>query len=217
MKKSLLVTALLILTASCKKETETTAVEVAADTISTPQNKALAAPLDSVAMIKAWENYMMPGEPHKMLATDDGNWDTDFILYHSADDKNPMKIKMTATSKMILGGRFQESRHIGVMYGKPFEGVSIMGYDNASKKMVATWYDNMGTGIMYLTGEFDAAKKMLSLRGEASDVMTGKAKPYRETYTFVDENTRKMVMYDVDQNGVEYKSIDITMKRKPMN
>jgi hypothetical protein len=43
--------------------------------------------------------------------------------------------------------------------------------------------------------------------------MNGKKTPYRETYTIVDANTRKMEMFDT-KNGQEYKSMEIIMKRK---
>src|SRR5690606_24172695 len=132
--------------------------------------------------------------------------------YMSANDQNPQKWKMTAVTKMILGGRYQESRHSGNVMGQPFEGVSIMGYDNASKKIVSTWYDNMGTGIMYVSGDYNPNSDTVELRGEMTDPMTGKKKPYRETFRVVDNDTRHIVMYDVDEKGSEYKSMEITVK-----
>ncbi len=214
MKKSIFALAILAMTASCKKtETvETTAVEVR-DSVVVTDEKPLAEPMDSVAMMKAWEKYMMPGDQHKLLATDVGNWDEEFTMYMSATDTNPMKLKMSASVKMIMGGRYQESKHIGMMNGQPFEGVSTIGHNNASNQMESTWFDNMGTGIMYMTGDLDSKTKTISLKGETTDPMSGKKKPFRETYTFTDENTRNITMYDVDQNGNEYKSIVIVMKR----
>ena len=43
--------------------------------------------------------------------------------------------------------------------------------------------------------------------------MNGEKTPYRETYTFVDANTRKMEMFDT-KGGKKYKSMEIVMKRK---
>ena len=210
------VAVLSLLATSCKKEeTKTSTTQIENDTITVTKEETTAAvPMDSVAMMKAWEQYMTPGEPHKMFATDNGTWDEENTMYMQPNDPNPMKAKMVAVNKMVFGGRYQESRHTGMIMGEPFEGVSIMGYDNAAKKIVSTWYDNMGTGIMYLTGDFDPSSKTIELRGEVSDPMTGKKKPVRETYTFTDENTRNMVMYDVTPDGTEYKSMEIVMKRR---
>jgi hypothetical protein len=120
---------------------------------------------------------------------------------------------MTAESRMILGGRFQEMTHRGTFMGEKFEGISTMGYDNASKKIVSSWIDNMSTGIIYLTGDFDSKTNSVELKGEVTDPMTKKVKAARETYTIVDDNTRKVIMYDVTPDGKEYKSMEIVMTR----
>lgn len=60
----------------------------------------------SEAEMKAWENYMTPGDMHKMLAETVGNWNEEIIMW-----MNPAAplTKSTATSKieMIMGGRYQ--------------------------------------------------------------------------------------------------------------
>ena len=204
-----------LLMMSCKKEeTKTVTTDVETDTIAPVEETTTAAPMDSAAMAKAWENYMTPGEPHKFFAKDAGTWDEEATMYMGANDPNPQKWKMTAFTKMILGGRYQESRHTGNVMGQPFEGVSVMGYDNASNKIVSTWYDNFGTGIMYLTGEYNPNSDTVELRGKMTDPLTGNEKPYRELFKIIDNDTRKIEMYDVDANGMEYKSMEITMTRK---
>lgn len=218
MKKTILSLAAIILMATaCKKAEETPAADATmpADTTAVPTETAAAAkPMDSAAMMKAWEAYATPGEPHKMLAMDNGNWECESTMYMSANDPNPTKTKMTSTSKMVMGGRYQESRYRGNMMGQPFEGVATVGYDNASKKYVSSWMDNMGTGLMYMTGDYDAATKTMNMKGECIDPMTGQKKNVRETFAIVDDNTRKMEMFDTDASGKEYKSMELTMTRK---
>ena len=216
MKKTILSFAVLIvMMTACKKETTVTTTQVAADTTAVKDDVAEAsAPMDSISMMKAWEAYATPGEAHKNLAMDNGTWHEESTMWMSPDDPKPMKMTMTAVSKMIMGGRYQETRHRGTMEGQPFEGVSTIGYDNASKEMVSTWYDNMSTGIMYLTGKPEAGSKTTEFKGECTDPLTGKLKPIRETFTIVDANTRKMEMFDVTPDGKEYKSMEITMTRK---
>lgn len=160
---------------------------------------------------KAWMAFMTPGEQHAMMAKDDGKWNSD-ITFYMAPDAPPTTTKSTCTNEMILGGRYQRSVHKGDMMGMPFEGISTMGYDNGRKIFFSTWIDNMGTGIMYMEGKYDAGKKVLELKGTTTDPATGKAMPVRETMRRIDNNTQEMEMYNT-VNGKEFKSMVIRYTR----
>lgn len=215
MKKIAMAAALCLMTVACK-QAEDKALDnnlIAVDTATAVSTETASAPMDSVAMMKAWENYMTPGEVHKIFASDNGRWNVDMTMWMTPDTP-PTKNTMTAESRMIMGGRYQEMKHSGNLMGEKFEGISTMAYDNASKKIVSTWIDNMGTGIMHMSGEFNPSSKTVELKGEVTDPMTSKVKTVRETYTFVDDNTRKMEMFDVTPQGKEYKSMEIVMTRR---
>jgi hypothetical protein len=217
MKKTILSFAALLLIATACKKTETTTTEATTVTDTTTaktETIEAAKPMDSAAMMKAWQAYMTPGEPHKMLAMDNGNWTCESTMWMKPDDPNPTKSKMTATSKMILGGRYQEATYSGSMMGQPFEGKSTVGYDNSKKQIVSTWVDNMGTGIMYMSGDYDGTSKTMELKGDCVDPMTGQKKSVRETFTMVDDNTRKMEMFDTAEGGKEFKTMELVMTRK---
>lgn len=204
---------LLVLATACKKaEDKAVDATVTIDTTAVKEESP-AAPMDSVAAQKAWEEFMTPGEIHKQLAMDNGTWDEDITMW-MAPDAPPTKNKATAVSKMILGGRYQEQRHTGTFMGMPFEGIGTLGYDNASKKMVSSWIDNMGTGIMSMSADYDGKAKTIEFKGEVTDPITKKVKPSRELFTMVDDNTRKMEMFDVSPDGKEYKCMEIIMTRK---
>jgi hypothetical protein len=70
----------------------------------------------------------------------------------------------------------------------------------------------MGTGLTVLKGEWDAATKTITLKGEMMDAMTGKAGPMRETLKIVDENTQIMEQFNM-KDGKEYKSMEIKFTR----
>ncbi|HMI07889.1 MAG TPA: DUF1579 domain-containing protein [Flavobacterium sp.] len=217
MKKTILsLAALVLMTAACKKAEETPAADATpTDSTAVKTETAEAAkPMDSAAMMKAWKDYMTPGDAHKTLAMDNGNWDCESTMWMKPDDPNPTKTKMTGVSKMILGGRYQESRYTGMMMGQPFEGISTVAYNNASKQIESSWVDNMGTGLMFMKGDYDGTSKTMELKGECTDPMTGKVKKTRETYTIVDDNTRKMEMFDTDPSGKEFKTMEMMMTRK---
>ena len=87
---------------------------------------------DQDAAMKAWQAYMTPGDIHKMIAKDDGEWNEEITLW-MVPGSPPTKSTATAVNKMIMGGRYQESKHVGNFMGMPFEGYSLLGYDNAKK------------------------------------------------------------------------------------
>lgn len=163
-------------------------------------------------MMKAWMAYMTPGDAHKMLAMDNGSWKEEMTMW-MGPDAPPQKYSLTVSNNMIMGGRYQESVHKGEMNGMQFEGRSVVGYNNASKKMMSTWIDNMGTGIMNMEGAWDGKSKSIEFKGTTVDPMTGKEMKVREVFTMVDENTRKMEMFDT-HDGKEFKSMEITMTRQ---
>jgi hypothetical protein len=171
-----------------------------------------APPMES-AMMAMWMANATPGEMHAMLAKANGEWEAEVTSWMDPAAP-PTKSKSSATNKMILGGRFQMSEHTGCFGGMPFEGISIVGYDNARKVFNSTWMDNMGTMVMNLEGTWDAANKTIHLAGRCTNPMGGGMMNVREDFTLVDDNTQKMIMWGPDMKGKEYKTMEITFTRK---
>lgn len=159
----------------------------------------------------AFTQSMSPGDMHKTLAKHDGNWTAEMTMY-MVPGTDPIKSTSTVVNKMILGGRYQESKHSGNIMGMAFEGISVTGYDNNRKVFVSTWIDNLGTSITYMEGTWDAATKSIILQGKSAS-MTGEQIVIREIITLVDDNTEKMVMYTIN-NGEETKTMEATLTRK---
>lgn len=172
-----------------------------------------AAPPDSATMMKAWMDYMTPGEMHKMMENCNGEWVSEMTMW-MAPDAPPTQNTSACTNKMILGGRYQQSEHKGNFDGMPFEGISTTGFDNAKKKFVSTWIDNMGSGMMYMEGTYDAASKTMSCSGKQVDPVSGKDMDVRQTLTFVDNDHQTMEMFMTPVGGKEYKNMEIKYTRK---
>ena len=166
----------------------------------------------SEAEMKAWQTYMTPGEIHKMLAASDGEWNEEITMW-MAPGAPPTKSTATAVNKMIMGGRYQESKHTGNFMGMPFEGYSLVGYDNAKKTFMSSWIDNMGTGIMFMEGKWDEKTKSVHFKGTGVDPATGKDLKIRETFKIVDADTQLMEMY-CEKDGKEFKNMEIKFTRK---
>ncbi|MCG2420222.1 DUF1579 domain-containing protein [Aequorivita sp. F47161] len=201
--------------ASCKdesKETMETDTTVATDSIVSEEPQTPEPPMDSIAMQKAWEAYMTPGEPHKMMAADVGQWN-DELTFWMGPDAPPEKATATEDVKMILGNRYQVATTKGEMMGMPFEGRSTIAYDNATNEYISTWIDNMGTGLSVMRGKYDPASKATTLTGTMVDPMTGNEKQMKQIYTIIDDDTRKMEMFIISEGGEEFKNMEILMKR----
>jgi hypothetical protein len=165
------------------------------------------------AEMKAWMEYMTPGEIHKEMAKWDGEWNEDLTMW-MAPGAPAQKSTATCVNKMILGGRYQSSMHTGSFNGMPFEGMSTVAYDNVKKTFVTTWIDNMGTGMMVMEGKWDEKTKTLNTKGKQTDPMTGKDMAVRETFQIIDDNTQKMEMFMTPAGGKEYKSMEVVFTRK---
>lgn len=191
------------------KATDTT---TAADN-STKKEEAFV-PVDSATSMKNWMAFSTPGTEHTMLAKSNGTWTSDMTMWEY-DGAAPQKTTGTAVNKMILGGRYQQSTHTATMMGMPFEGVSTLGYNNATKKYESSWVDNMGTGVMHMEGTWDDASKSVTFTGTCINPSTMKECEMKEVFTIVDDNTQKMEMWGQDpKTGKQFKAMEIMLTRK---
>ena len=170
-------------------------------------------PMDTAAMNKAWTTYMTPGDMHKWMAKTNGTWEAEVSQWMDAAAP-PTKAKAINVQSSALGGRYVIGKFTSTMMGQPMEGISTMGYDNARKMFTSTWVDNMGTGIVHMSGTYDETTKTLNLKGHQTDPMTGKDSDIREEMKMIDDNTYTMTMYGAGMDGKEMKFMEGTFKRK---
>ncbi|HLK29298.1 MAG TPA: DUF1579 domain-containing protein [Puia sp.] len=161
--------------------------------------------------MKAMQDYMTPGDVHKMIAKYDGTWNSSVSVWMQPGAA-PMTSKSVAVYTMILGGRYQQAKMTGDYGGMPFEGFSLLGYDNAKKIFTSTWIDNFGSGTMTLEGTWDAASKTITFKGKMYDPMSSKDVNIKETIQYVDDNTMKNQMFLVSAAG-ETKTMEIISTR----
>lgn len=164
--------------------------------------------------MKKWMDYMTPSDAQKMIAKWDGKWDEEITFW--MDPTNPgMSQQMTASceNKMILGGRYQHATHSGNFQGMPFEGMSTLAYDNVLKKLIMTWIDNMGTGLMYMEGTWDDATKTATFTGKMTEPMEGKQVNIKQVFRIIDDNTQEITQFQ-EKNGNEMKTMYIKLTRK---
>ncbi|MBC8048130.1 MAG: DUF1579 domain-containing protein [Fimbriimonadaceae bacterium] len=164
----------------------------------------------SDAETQKWMAYMTPGEEHKMMKAAEGEWKAKTKMWMDPTQP-PMESESKVKCEMILGGRYLSQEFNGSMMGMPFNGMGIIGYDNAAKKYVGTWIDNMGTGVFYQEGNMKS-NNTLEMVGMMVDPMTGKDMKVKTIYTFMDDKTEKMEMYNV-VDGKEIKAMEMIMTK----
>jgi hypothetical protein len=161
---------------------------------------------------EAWNNYMTPGPVHQMMAESAGEWNSSVTMWMDPAQP-PQKIDGTCTNEMIMGGRYLKSSQKSTMMGMPFEGMMLLGFDNAKKEFTSVWYDNMGTGTIISTGTYNNQDSTLTLLGTMVDPSTGKDVKCRETMKFIDKDNQILTMY-VMQDGKEIKNMEQVLTRK---
>lgn len=164
------------------------------------------------AMMEAWMQAATPGEHHKHLAMMEGNWKTASKMWMSPGSA-PTESTGTCENKMALDGHYlhQDCKGPAMMEGMPdFHGMGITGYDNIQQKYVATWVDNMTTGIMMATGTCEEGGKVHKLSGEYVDPMTKKTKKFRWVSKTVAPDKETFEFYDEGPDGKEFKSMEMT-------
>lgn len=168
---------------------------------------------DSATMAKNWQAYMTPGDPHKMMASWDGEWEGEVTMW-MAPDAPPTKSTGKTINRMVLGGRYQLSETSGDFGGMPLEGMGTLAYDNHKQQYVSTWIDNFGTGVMTLEGSWDEASKTITFTGKMMDPSLNKEVDVKETYRVIDNDHHVMTMYAQGADGKEFKTMEINFTRK---
>jgi hypothetical protein len=150
---------------------------------------------------------------HKWLSSQVGTWEAELSMWMDPAQP-PTKSATTDVVTMTMNGLFQIADMTSTMMGMPFKGQSTLGYDNAKKKFVLSWIDAFSSGMVIMTGDYDAATKTLSLAGTQTDPMTGQDSPIRQVNVYHDDNSYTFTMYGAGMDGKEMKFMEGTYKRK---
>jgi len=170
----------------------------------TPQN------VDPAELQKVFENFIKLGPEHKEFQRVVGQWDAVQESFYE-NPEEPQVDNAKATFQVILGGRYLQQNYKGSYAGQPFEGMGITGFDNAKKKYVSIWIDNMGTGIATMEGAYDVDTHKLTEIGVASSPF-GEVKMRAVTH-YVDEDHILFTMYMVGPDKKEQKAMEIAYTR----
>lgn len=181
---------------------------------------------DMQKMMQQMAEMSKLNENHKLLSSLDGNWDYSIKFWMNPDPKAPPQESTgTATRKTIMDGRYvmmdvsgnmKMPDETGNMKDVEFKGMGLEGYDNMKKKFIASWIDNMGTGIEFSEGTYDPATKTFTYSMEM-EPMPGMKTKVRELVKLVDDNHMMLEWYETPQGkgkGKERKTMEINYTKK---
>lgn len=164
------------------------------------------------AMMEAYTKAGTPGEQHRMLASEAGDYEVK-VKNWTEPGAPPVEEAGSAKRTMILDGRVMVETYHGTMLGTPFTGQGMTGYDNVSGKYWSTWTDSMSTGIMVSEGTCDA-KMACSYTGSWNDPITKGPVTARIASRWISPTTEIFEMYGPGPDGKETKMMELTYTKK---
>src|ERR1700730_9402816 len=177
---------------------------------------------DMQKMMQTMVEMSKTNENHKLLSSFDSNWDYAIKFWMNPDpNAPPQQSTGTAVRKTIMDGRYVSMEVSGTMQmpgedGKmkdvQLQGLGTEGYDNVKKKFVASWIDNMGTGIEFSEGKYDPATKTFTYSMEM-ERMPGMKTKVREVLKLTDDTHMFLEWYET-QKGKEKKTMEINYTKK---
>ena len=152
-----------------------------------------------------WTEYMSPSEVHSLLRQYEGKFQMEITMSMGAG-KQPTIFTVESDNKMLLGGRFLEMKQHGKMMGMDYQSIMTIGFNNTDKKMALTTITNMGTGTLFLIGNWEPSTKTANLKGQLTNPVTKGTINVRQTIAF-DKNTILIESFDQEGDKPEKKTV----------
>jgi hypothetical protein len=125
----------------------------------------------------------------------------------------PSKGTGTATSKLILDGRFVRQDYESSMMGRPWQGILHLGYDPADKEFISVWMDSMSPAMSVSRGkrQADGSVNLVSVE---RDFMTGKKQKVAHVMRWINDNQYTIAFYVIGDDGRKTRMGHIAYTRK---
>ncbi len=177
-------------------------------------------PAETEAMIRGMQERARaattPGKYHEALEYYIGEWDVTLAMVMPGAP--PQRSQGRATYEWLIQDRWVVQRvQAPEFMGVPYEGVTIIGYDNFAKNHVAASVSNMDTALNVVRGVVvDPNDRLTALYGTLDEYTTGElAKPYKVVTRVVDRNRHTVEVWDlgIGPDGAKVLQFDYTRRR----
>jgi hypothetical protein len=165
------------------------------------------------AMMEAYAKYGALGAPHKGLAKRVGTWKVQ-ARFWMAPGAPPEVSEGTTEATLILGSHYIMEKFEMSTPDGPFNGVSIIGYDNIKQRYQSIWIDSMSTGVTTAEGTGDKDARAIDYTGQEPDPASNAYKPYRSVEKQLDDNTRRLETFENGPDGKEFKVMELFYTRE---
>jgi hypothetical protein len=144
---------------------------------------------------------------HEWLARDAGTWAAKCTLHGPTGD-----IEFTGIERVSVdcGGLWVFSQFEGDLFGAPFKGRGVTGYDPETKKVLGAWVDSQTTTIARFEGEIRGEELVMTTEGR--DPETGERYPERHVQTRQGADQRTLKMYAL-RGGQEHLLMEVAYTR----
>lgn len=160
-------------------------------------------------MLRRVEAAGTPGPAHHALGALAGDWKAEVKCWMDPGG-SPEVSQGKAHATMAFKGRFLEEEFYGEMFGKPFTGRTLIGYDNTKQTFNSVWVSDTQTSIFTSEGRGDSGYKVITLEGRASCAATGrKDVPMKTVLRVISPDKHILEMFDGNA-----KTMEITYNRQ---
>lgn len=153
----------------------------------------------------------MPGAIHKQMAKRAGEYTTR-AKSQTQPGAAPMESTGTASVTVGFDGRLLVEENFGTVFGQPYRGMRVYGYNNWTKQYEATWVYTGSTAILSLNGASSDDGKTVKYTGSFTDPSGGK-QTLRVVVKQIDDDHFTVELYG---NGGEGPVLETTYTRKTM-
>ncbi len=153
-----------------------------------------------------------PVKEHEWLQKLAGEWETKTEAMMEPG-KPPMKC-VGVERVRDLGGLWIMGEYKGSFMETPMTGVMTLGYDIRKKKFVGTWICSMCDQICQYEGTLDPTGKILTLKTEMANPMTGKLAKCKDVMELKSNNHRVLTSYILGEDGKWTQFMTMESRRK---
>lgn len=167
----------------------------------------------NAAIVKAMDSAMDPGEGQKKLEFLVGTFDVKVRVWLDPS-KPPVESTATSVATWVLGNRYVQQMLSGYIMGKPWSGIGYAGFDNISKRYVATYMDTGSTGMEWYTGTMDPDGKLAKMTATIHDAITLKPTKAEMRLSIAANGDHVTELWQQDPTGKMVKVMELQYTRK---